>query len=262
MKINGRRRAKENYDPSSVDSNSYNDAAGAKKIIPVGPKLKPIISTSTDASSRVKIGKGKAIAIFANGVGEVTRFICEADVADSLDGDHILISSPTVDYYIWFNTPAGGGDPLVVGRVGIEITIATGATAIVVADAIRTEIIANYPNVFLVDAAGSATINFTSIVTGAANAAPTIGTTGWGAAAAVITVGSVAGPAGVVRVGGATVVSGPAGTVDGDGNVSIPCRPGDWTYINTYDQEFIITNSPTVLCFLIEDDTFIDYRGV
>ena len=33
---------------------------------------------------------------------EVTAFTCEADTAKSLDGDYIIFSSPTVDYYAWY----------------------------------------------------------------------------------------------------------------------------------------------------------------
>ena len=77
MKIKDRRTARNNYDPSSVDSNSYNDAAGARKVSDVGHHLKPIdlgSSFTTDASTRRKVGKGKSIAIYNAGaaVGSIT----------------------------------------------------------------------------------------------------------------------------------------------------------------------------------------------
>ena len=119
-------------------------------------------------------------------VSEVTTFVAEADAADSLDGDYILISSPTVDYHIWFNTTGGAAvDPNPGTSTPIEVALTTGDAAIAVADAIRTELAANFPTIFTTDAAGSATLNITAVATGAAKSAPTIGTTAWGTAAVV-----------------------------------------------------------------------------
>ena len=266
MKLADRRKAKDNFDPSSVDSNSYNDEAGARKVIQVGPKLIPLNLTATtwttDASTRRKVGKGKIIAVFNSGAVEISQFVAEADVADSLDGDYISISSPTVDYHVWFNTSGGAAvDPSPGTSTPIEVALTTGDSAIQVADAIRTELAANFSAVFTTDAAGSATLNITATVAGVALSAPTVGTTGWGTAAAVTTAGSTIGPSGVIRVGDITVVSGPAGSVDANGNVSIPCKPNDWTYINTYNQDFIVTNASTVLCFIVQDHTFLENRG-
>jgi len=76
IKIKNRRSAKSNYDPSSVDSNSYNDAAGGRKITNVGHHLKPMkigaAAWSTDASVARKIGKGISIAVFAKADGAIT----------------------------------------------------------------------------------------------------------------------------------------------------------------------------------------------
>ncbi len=75
MKVKNRRTADNNYDPSSVDSNSYNDPAGGRKITDVGHHLKPIDVGSgftTDATTKRKIGKGIAIAVFSVAGGAVT----------------------------------------------------------------------------------------------------------------------------------------------------------------------------------------------
>lgn len=40
-------------------------------------------------------------------------------------------------------------------------------------------------------------------------------------------------------------------------NVGIPCPAGQWTYIACGDQDQVITDSNTLLVFLIDDDTFI-----
>lgn len=75
MKSKDRRTARNNYDPNSVDSNSYNDAAGGRKITDVGHHLKPIdlgTSFTTDATTKRKLGKGVAIAVFSTAGGVVT----------------------------------------------------------------------------------------------------------------------------------------------------------------------------------------------
>ncbi len=136
MKSIKRRKGKEAYDAGSVDSHSYNDESGARKVIPVGHKLSPLGDGTTVANTRKKVGQGKIIAVYNN-----------------------------------------------LGTVG------------------------------------------------------------------VITVGDV------------TVTSGAVGSV-ASGFVRIPCKANDWTYINTYDQEYIVTDAATTLCFLVEDHTYLDNRGV
>jgi len=74
--INKQRTAKANYDPSSVDSNSYNNAAGGRKVTLVGHHLKPIktgLNTyTTDISTRTKVGQGVTLAIYAKSDSTVT----------------------------------------------------------------------------------------------------------------------------------------------------------------------------------------------
>jgi hypothetical protein len=78
MKLKNRRSARNNYDSSSVDSNSYSDACGGRKITDVGHHLKPIVvdpavpSFTTDATTKKKVGKGVAIALFSAAGGTVT----------------------------------------------------------------------------------------------------------------------------------------------------------------------------------------------
>lgn len=47
------------------------------------------------------------------------------------------------------------------------------------------------------------------------------------------------------------------GVTDVDGNVGIPCKPNDWTYLSNYEKPFIITNSANLLVFITQDDTYI-----
>ncbi len=47
------------------------------------------------------------------------------------------------------------------------------------------------------------------------------------------------------------------GATDANGNVGIPCAPNTWTYISTYEKQFIRTTAATLLTFIIEDETYI-----
>jgi hypothetical protein len=71
------------------------------------------------------------------GSGEnVTEVITQADVADSLDGTHFTFEEAAggAGFYVWYNTPAGAGDPAPAGS-GIEVSIPTGAFALQVTTA-------------------------------------------------------------------------------------------------------------------------------
>lgn len=63
-----RSQVKSNNDPSSVASKTYNEYAGSTKISDVGHKFAPLQSSTgvftTDASTVVPVGAGKALAIY------------------------------------------------------------------------------------------------------------------------------------------------------------------------------------------------------
>ncbi len=44
-------------------------------------------------------------------------------------GEYFKVSSPSTDYYVWYNIDGGSSDPAVAGRTGIAVHIATGDTA-------------------------------------------------------------------------------------------------------------------------------------
>lgn len=54
-------------------------------------------------------------------------------------GQHFLINSSldAIGYYVWFNKDDLGGDPLIGGRTGIQITITNTDTAAVIAEKVR-----------------------------------------------------------------------------------------------------------------------------
>lgn len=52
-----------------------------------------------------------------------------------------------------------------------------------------------------------------------------------------------------------TVTAGAAGAVDANGNVSIPCKPGTWSYVAAGNDTWLITNNALLLVFIIDDHT-------
>lgn len=81
-----------------------------------------------------------------------------ATAGTSLGGDHFLVSSTTVDYYVWYNTGASS-DPAVAGRTGIEVSILVGDTAAQVATKTVAEINSDNVNLKL-----NAVVNSSSLI--------------------------------------------------------------------------------------------------
>jgi hypothetical protein len=113
MKTNLRRKAGTNFDQHSADSNSYNDPAGAHKVIPGGIVLKPYLydpasAAVTDFSgTRRQVPKGSTWAIYNNDtavhavtVGDVT---VSAQGAGVVSGLFVGVACPP-GQYIYINT--------------------------------------------------------------------------------------------------------------------------------------------------------------
>lgn len=90
-------------------------------------------------------------------VAEVFTITPVADVAGSLNDTYFLFSSRRIDYYVWMNVNSAGTDPTVADKVGVEIAVATGATAATIATAIYTALDA-LSDVSAVDDTGSLTV--------------------------------------------------------------------------------------------------------
>lgn len=54
-----------------------------------------------------------------------------------------------------------------------------------------------------------------------------------------------------------SIVALAAGATDSSGHVGIPCAPNSWTYIACGRSNWVITDSATLLVFLIDDNTSI-----
>jgi hypothetical protein len=48
-----------------------------------------------------------------------------------------------------------------------------------------------------------------------------------------------------------------AGVTDTNGNVGIPMKPNDWTYINTYEKQWVIASSANLKVLIVEDESYI-----
>lgn len=82
-----------------------------------------------------------AFALTSTGVQTITTV---ADVAGSLNNKYFFINGAQASggnaYYVWFNVSSGGTDPMVPGKIGIEVAIVTGDTASDVATALAAEL--------------------------------------------------------------------------------------------------------------------------
>ena len=67
-----------------------------------------------------------------NGDAEVTEITCAAE-ATLLGGEYFTLSSPSTDYYVWYDIDNGDVDPSVAAHTGIEVDIAAGDNADAVA---------------------------------------------------------------------------------------------------------------------------------
>lgn len=57
--------------------------------------------------------------------GRRNKTCISIDAAVLTGGEHFLVSSTTVDYYVWYNTGADA-DPSIAGRTGIEVDVSGG----------------------------------------------------------------------------------------------------------------------------------------
>jgi len=110
---------------------------------------------------------------------EVTDVTCLAKASIS-NGDYFTISSPTVDYYVWYDTDGTATDPNVSGKTGIEVTITPDTTAAEVATRTATAInaVGGAGTIFSVPAPTSDTITITNVAVGASTNAAA-GTSGF-----------------------------------------------------------------------------------
>lgn len=74
--------------------------------------------------------------VYTSTTALIQTITTRADVAGNLNNKYFYISTTTVDYYVWMNVNSAGTDPLVPGKTGVQVNLATGATANDVGDAV------------------------------------------------------------------------------------------------------------------------------
>ncbi len=108
--------------------------------------------------------RGSLVTRVADEVAEVSTVQCRADSGDDLDGKYFVLYSANdaIKYHVWYDTPAGAGDPAPAGSTGIQVSIIQGETADNVATKTATAIDA-------VGAFGAVASTDTVTITNAAN---------------------------------------------------------------------------------------------
>lgn len=73
---------------------------------------------------------------------EVTTVLCVGDTAGSLNNKYFYLNSnlDTTEYYVWFDVDAGGTDPAIAGKTGLQVAISAGDSAATVASALQAVI--------------------------------------------------------------------------------------------------------------------------
>lgn len=103
-------------------------------------------------------------AVYTATAAGVQTIAVHADVAGSLNSKYFLLNSANAGtgYYVWFNVSSGGVDPMVAGRTGVEVDIATDDTAGTVGTALAAAVDALVNFV----ATGTTTVTVTNAATG------------------------------------------------------------------------------------------------
>lgn len=105
-----------------------------------------------------------------------------ADSAGSLNDTYLDLNVIGYDfledqYYVWLNVNSAGTNPAISGKTGIEVAVATGATAAVIAAAIVTAI--NTADIPVFVSSSGAVVTLTNQVQGAITAETDSGSTGF-----------------------------------------------------------------------------------
>lgn len=146
-----------------------------------------------------------AASLPADTRAEVSTCNLGSRTAAQLANKYFTISSPTVDYYVWFNLDAGGVDPAPTGKTAIEVAITTGDSTSTMATATAAAIDALAA---FVSTANSTTVTITNAVAGDATDIG-VGTLTTGVTVAVTTQGSTSCPLAVITAAAASNFSFP-----------------------------------------------------
>lgn len=106
----------------------------------------------------ILIGSTNGVLV-VDGIAEQTEITTVDDAPPgNLQSSYFLISSPSRDYYVWYNVAGGGIDPSIPGRIGLQVAIPSGdiAANIAIATGVVLDAVADFsvfapaPNPFIV----------------------------------------------------------------------------------------------------------------
>lgn len=115
------------------DSGTVEPAHGAARSVE--------INTVTGGMTAAQVATVTAAAV-GDGIAEISTVVCSSDTSGSLNNKYFFLNAAedATEYYVWFNVSAGGTDPAIAGKTGIEVAIATNDNANVVGAATRAAI--------------------------------------------------------------------------------------------------------------------------
>ena len=94
------------------------------------------LKSNTEAYLKVLlINYGISLQLHRIEKGEVEKIsvTTKADISKSLNGKYFLIYSPSSSYYVWYNILGTAADPLITGKISVEVAISENDSANTVA---------------------------------------------------------------------------------------------------------------------------------
>jgi len=118
-------------------------------------------------------------------VAESSTVECVANTTGGLNGTYFLVSSTSVNYYVWYSTDGTGVDPAVATRTGINVDLPAG-------DSTDAEVAAATQTILDAHAAFIATVEdaIVTVTNSVAGAATNVGAGDSGFTVAVVTAGA------------------------------------------------------------------------
>ncbi len=113
----------------------------------------------------IQYGEELIIEAVSQGTQEVSSVTTVADVVKSLSGKYFYINAPGGwEYYVWFNVDYISIDPLITGKIAIEVNIEEDDTADNVALALSDALTAEFTSVLLNNLVTISTVDAGSVV--------------------------------------------------------------------------------------------------
>ncbi len=148
-----------------VDVTAHQEGTDVIDMIRTGQSVEVKVTLKETSTSQIKAMLAGAGGTTSAGVAEVSTVVCTADVSGSLNSKYFLVNTATdaIQYYVWLNVNSLGVDPAISGKTGVEVAVATSASANTIATAVAAALdaLAGF-----VSTASTATVTITNAVVG------------------------------------------------------------------------------------------------